>query len=458
MIRTFGHIHLCGVLHAAWQTRDSVDSQYMITLLYRDCLILATTGKWDQVYTVQATIWLSDIRVEDADNGRGMQCHTAPFSWKLVFECDHQLYEIILSACSPKEELEWRTRLIDRAGREHIDGAEPGFFTSMSLGIRSLGTVFGKPGVYAFNPHVNRFLRPLGTVARRLSIHRATTVGPKSPLCQVIIKNTSSLKEAANSTAATAAINRSQSLLTTNRIPVIAPSRAERIRLENLLSDVWTRQILPFPGMTGRLKSEHLVRASASSMMRKLSVASITSNFKRSGSLASMTSLQHRPSDEHSAYAAGTQLERTNVERHIRKSSSRMESEESQKPRLSAVNDDSPHVQQRTPAQAKSTSEGSPVATVKRLATLRVKKILRPEANREITPPQRTPSAGSNQQVAGALRTASGSSLNQIRASPVSDTSFESVENQYPARHHRWHKGSGLHVAFSAEGIKGFFT
>jgi hypothetical protein len=43
----------------------------MITLLYRDCLVLATAGRAENVYTVQATIFLSDIRVEDADNGKG---------------------------------------------------------------------------------------------------------------------------------------------------------------------------------------------------------------------------------------------------------------------------------------------------------------------------------------------------------------------------------------------------
>lgn len=116
-------------------------------------------------------------------------------------------------------------------------------------------------------------------------------MGPKSPLCQVILKNTSVMKDAPHSSSgAGSQINRSQSLLTTTaRIPVLAPSRGERARLEALLSDVWTRDILPFPGITARSRSEHLVRASASSVMRKLSVVSIASSFsKRSASLASL--------------------------------------------------------------------------------------------------------------------------------------------------------------------------
>jgi hypothetical protein len=76
----------------------------------------------------------------------GIQCHTAPYSWKIVFECDHQLFEIIFSACSSKEELEWRNRLNICTSRDHTDSYDQAFMTTVSLGIKSLGTVFGKPG------------------------------------------------------------------------------------------------------------------------------------------------------------------------------------------------------------------------------------------------------------------------------------------------------------------------
>ncbi|GAP83449.1 hypothetical protein SAMD00023353_0201890 [Rosellinia necatrix] len=280
VIRSLGQIRLCGVLHACWQTRDGVTGQYMVSLLYRDCLCLATTGKSDQAYIIQACIGLDNIKIEEADNGRGLQCHTAPFSWKLVFECDHQLYEMIMTACSQKEEMEWRTRLSDAKQFEPHEQSSPAFYSSNSLHIKSLGTVFRKPG----------------SVARRLSIHRATTVGPKSPLCQVILRNTSAIKDTA-STNPPSSINRSQSLLTTNsRIPVLAPPRAERARLEASLADVWSRNILPYPGITSRSRGEHRVRSSASTMMRKLSAASLTNPFaKRS---ASTSSILHPEDDE----------------------------------------------------------------------------------------------------------------------------------------------------------------
>ncbi|KAI1341627.1 Dbl homology domain-containing protein [Xylariaceae sp. FL0016] len=278
-IRSFGHVRLCGVLHVCWQTREGVNGQYMIAVLYKDCLVLAIAGNADQIYTIQACISLDCIKIEEVDNGRGLQCHTAPFSWKLVFECDHQLYEMILTACSLREEREWRSHFSYLDGREPLMVSEPAFYSSVFLNIKSLGTVFGKPG----------------TVARRLSVHRATTVGPKSPLCQVILRNTSTVKET-SSTNSNFPINRSQSLLTTaSRVPVLAPSRADRAKLEALLADVWSRKMLPFPGITNRSRSENLMRSSASTMMRKLSVASITSSFtKRSASVAS----QHRRDDD----------------------------------------------------------------------------------------------------------------------------------------------------------------
>lgn len=157
------------MLHVSWQTKEGVEGQYLICLLYRDFLLLASAAKAEQIYTVQACIGLSELRVEDIDNGRGtsryllsddficltaagLQCHTAPFSWKLVFECDHQLFEITMSACSPKEELEWRSRLADRSYKDSLDAGEQAVFTSLSLNIKPLGAVFGKPGkLFNFN-------------------------------------------------------------------------------------------------------------------------------------------------------------------------------------------------------------------------------------------------------------------------------------------------------------------
>lgn len=72
-IRSFGHIQLCGALHACWQTKEGVNGQYMVALLYKEWFCLATASRTDQIYTIQACIALSNVKLEEVDNGRGMR-------------------------------------------------------------------------------------------------------------------------------------------------------------------------------------------------------------------------------------------------------------------------------------------------------------------------------------------------------------------------------------------------
>lgn len=62
-----------------------------------------------------------------------------------MFECDHQLCEVIMTACTPKEEKEWKSRLA-RPTREDQELRSPDIFSSLHISVKSLGTVFGKPG------------------------------------------------------------------------------------------------------------------------------------------------------------------------------------------------------------------------------------------------------------------------------------------------------------------------
>jgi hypothetical protein len=70
-IRAFGHIQLCGALHVCWETEAGVEGQYMICLLYKDVLCLASGGKSDRIYTILACIDLRSAKVEDVDKGGG---------------------------------------------------------------------------------------------------------------------------------------------------------------------------------------------------------------------------------------------------------------------------------------------------------------------------------------------------------------------------------------------------
>ncbi|KAH7391004.1 hypothetical protein DE146DRAFT_618630 [Phaeosphaeria sp. MPI-PUGE-AT-0046c] len=287
IFRLLGHVLLCGVLYATFQTPEPrIKGQYMVCVLYKSCLILATSGRLHTPYTVVACISLANGSIEEADNGRGVQCHAATHTWKLVFEHGHRLHEVILSACSAQEEEAWKTRLRERIVCETHDFVEGqstmhDMFSSLSLDIKSLGPVFG---------HAD-------SLVRRMSVHRAATLGAKTNTSQIIIKNTQAQKlPDVPPTFSPSTVVRSQSHMSSNHVPMLAPRRAERIRLETLLEDVWTKDVLPFPGMSNR-RVENQIRASANSVMRKLSMASIASNFsRRSPSFSSVSNTRSEDS------------------------------------------------------------------------------------------------------------------------------------------------------------------
>jgi hypothetical protein len=154
-------------------------------------------------------------------------------------------------------------------------------FSSLSLDIKAIGPVFG---------HAD-------SLVRRMSVHRAATLGSKTNMAQVIIKNTEAQKTAEQAASVVPnLVTRSQSHMSTNHVPTLAPRRAERIRLETVLEDIWTKDVLPYPGMANR-RVENPIRASANSVMRKLSMASIASNFsRRSPSFSSLSNTRSEDS------------------------------------------------------------------------------------------------------------------------------------------------------------------
>jgi len=82
----------------------------------------------------------------EADLPPGLQCHTAPFSWKLIFENNHQLFELTVSACSRNEEIQWRDHLTTHISKASFHTGEEASIGTLALSIKPMGTVFGKPG------------------------------------------------------------------------------------------------------------------------------------------------------------------------------------------------------------------------------------------------------------------------------------------------------------------------
>ena len=74
VFRLLGHVLVCGVLHVAYHTPERIKGQYLVCVLYKSCLVLATTNRLFAPYNVVASIGLANATIEEADNGRGLQC------------------------------------------------------------------------------------------------------------------------------------------------------------------------------------------------------------------------------------------------------------------------------------------------------------------------------------------------------------------------------------------------
>lgn len=189
------------------------------------------------------------------------------------------MYELIFCACSLREEEVWTGAIaqqVENATQATHELSVAPTYGFLSLNVSPLGPVFGI----------------FGSVTRRLSVQRAATVHSRVNGPQVIIRNTTTAKFNKNGPDSMLdSIGRSKSVTTASHVPILAPKRADRSRMESALADVWSRDQLPFPGMSSN--RDHAIRASASSMMRRISRASISSSFsKKSASTTSFASLK----------------------------------------------------------------------------------------------------------------------------------------------------------------------
>lgn len=204
----------------------------------------------------------------------GLQSPSAFHTWKLSFAIEGILHEFIFSACSAVEEDQWKRGLQGELSQVTSVRSPKQVPSCLALDLKSVGAIYGRQG----------------TLTRRLSVQRAATVGNRASISQVIIRNTHNPEELHEfRQPSTASINRSQSHMTSNRVIVLAPKRSERSRLESMLADVWTKDRLPYPGMIAS-RGGQIIRASAGSLARKLSLASIQGSFsRRSASLSIST-------------------------------------------------------------------------------------------------------------------------------------------------------------------------
>lgn len=256
--RLLGRNALCGVLHAAWLNKnEEVTGQYVICLLYKSYLLLATLSHGPSPrYLVRFAIVLAFARIEDVSTCAGMEVTTAAHTFRLCFEENYKSYEILLTACTADEETKWREKITSmsrKANHEYyeFDSTFPTIPTPIQadiLPITSLSPARRKA------PHT------------RSSSNLPLAAGPL-PSVRIAIVNTKAHYTPSKGKDGSQLPARSASSSSTG-VTVLAPRPHDRATLENFLLDVYTKKHLPM-GLMGR--------PSRNGNMRRFSVKSLSS-------------------------------------------------------------------------------------------------------------------------------------------------------------------------------------
>lgn len=226
----------------------------------------------------------------------GLYSLAAPHSFKLAFQADQHLYEVIVTASSSDEQNAWRTAIHERilAENDRVLRSGPAvhdFLAPLSMEIEPVGSVFRHGRV----------------LSRRTSLGRVSSSGSRSPskFRQVIIR--SNLDSEAPSLLEPLSLIRTRSMVNTERLHVLTPRISDRLLFAEALADVWTTDRLPILGLQIGKHSLHAPTRSASKMMKKLSLPLLSAGLRRrSSSQASLRILikeSTSPTEGGSSYA-----------------------------------------------------------------------------------------------------------------------------------------------------------
>lgn len=213
--------------------------EYMLCALYKSYLILAIPIKQNNTrkYRVVASIALANIKIHSADCEFGLCCLMAPHVWKILFEIDSAIFEILVVATSVAEKERWTQAIRENTDRDEVNQDQ---FSMISLNTSSLGSVIGKPG---------SLLRSMAMKDVRAAKR------------QIIIRS--------NVSDCTGHV----SLTMRERFahPVLTPRRSDWARIER---DLETAGFIKDVQRDASSQKSRLLRSSASTLLRKLSRSS----------------------------------------------------------------------------------------------------------------------------------------------------------------------------------------
>ncbi|KAJ5730423.1 uncharacterized protein N7483_004931 [Penicillium malachiteum] len=236
--KELGPMILCGVLHVTYRTQEHTAGEFMVSVLFNCHLLLGRIRDEYHGMEILACIYIADLKMDTLQNGRGLTCYGCPFSWKIVFQDQGEIFELVLSASTPTEEKQWHTEIMKLSVTPMNMAKSGGVWDPRKYSLLSLPLM-----------PLDRPQYTVAALSRRTSMD-SMAISRKVNVQRVIIRKTNfpNYDESTSSGSSTGEIERPKTPVTRGSYNVIA-RRQDRIRLEKLIEEVYTRDALPWPGM-----------------------------------------------------------------------------------------------------------------------------------------------------------------------------------------------------------------
>ncbi|KAE8417710.1 Dbl homology domain-containing protein [Aspergillus pseudocaelatus] len=236
--KQLGPMALCGVLHATYQSSTYLAGDYMVCVLFKSHFLLAKIKNDNRSLEVVACLYVCDVKIDTLRNGKGLCCHGCFFSWKLVFQYQNKKFELVLSASSAYEEKQWKSE----------------FLKSAALSADMQRPVSSELRGYSF---LTLDLAPLDqesssepSFSRTASVHSVAISRVEPDLQHVVVKRTHCPQKLGQAACHVDGEFDRPKLSVPESPIILTTRRQDRIRLERIISSVYTRECLPYPGMS----------------------------------------------------------------------------------------------------------------------------------------------------------------------------------------------------------------
>ncbi|KAL4892724.1 hypothetical protein BDV59DRAFT_39480 [Aspergillus ambiguus] len=287
--QNLGPMCLCGVLHVTCQLSGHVTGIYMACVLFQSHFLLAMADYASSKLRGVACLYVCDMKIDTLSNGRGICCHGSLFTWKMCFQFDGNDFELVLSASSANDEKNWKSEFLKSTAFSSETpksvALEMKEYNFLSLDLTPL----------------NRVYNPEKLLPRTPSVHSASVPRLDSNLQHVVIKKTH-CPHHVNQMPRTVEGEIERPKMLSSPALVLTSRRQDRIRLEKLISCIYTRELLNYPGMT--LTRNEMLFGPAF-LMRRLSLRTAHKRSASSGLPSTKPGMDHENGVQHAKMKSG---------------------------------------------------------------------------------------------------------------------------------------------------------